>query len=177
METRFFTGWGIRTLAADEVRHNPMSYHNGSVWPHDNAMIALGMIRVGLRVEAVRLFEGIFAAASSLDMRRLPELFCGFPRRPNQGPTSYPVACTPQAWAAASIPAFVQACLGLSFDPSGGVVRFDQPHLPAFTDDLTLHNLAIGDARVSVSISRTAGEVAVRVIERKGSIRVVTTMV
>jgi glycogen debranching enzyme len=174
METRFFTGWGIRTLAADEVRHNPMSYHNGSVWPHDNALIALGMIRVGLRVEAVRLFEGIFAAASALDMRRLPELFCGFPRRPNQGPTSYPVACTPQAWAAASIPAFVQACLGLSFDPAGRVVRFDQPHLPAFIDDLTLHNLAVGDARVSVSISRTAGEVSIRVIERQGNVRVVT---
>jgi glycogen debranching enzyme len=176
MHPRFFTGWGIRTLAADEVRYNPMSYHNGSVWPHDNGLIALGMSRAGQRAEMMRLFEGIFAASGSMDLRRLPELFCGFRRRPNQGPTSYPVACTPQAWAAAAFPAFVQACLGLSFDPGARAVRFDQPDLPAFMDNLTLRNLSLGDAaKVSVLISRTPGEVSVSVIERTGDIRVVTT--
>jgi glycogen debranching enzyme len=175
MQARFFSGWGIRTLAADEARYNPMSYHNGSVWPHDNALIALGMTRVGLRTETIRLFERIRAASHAADLRRLPELFCGFQRRPGQGPTSYPVACTPQAWAAATIPAFVQACLGLSFDPAARAIRFDRPELPAFVDCLTLRNLALGDARVSVLISRTAGEASVTVLERDGDISVVTT--
>ena len=175
MQSRLFTGWGIRTLAADEARYNPMSYHNGSVWPHDNAMIALGMARMGLRAETARLFDGIYAAASEMDLRRLPELFCGFHRRPGQGPTSYPVACTPQAWAAATIPAFVQASLGLSFDPAARAVRFDRPDLPAFMDCLTLRNLSLGKAWVSVLISRTPGEVSVSVLEREGDIHVVTT--
>jgi glycogen debranching enzyme len=175
MHSRFFTGWGIRTLASDEARYNPMSYHNGSVWPHDNALIALGMARLGMRAETARLFEGVNAASVASDLRRLPELFCGFPRRPGQGPTSYPVACTPQAWAAAATPAFVQACLALSFDTAARAVRFDQPELPAFIDSLTLRGLSLGDARVSVLVSRAGGEVSVSVIEREGNIRVVTT--
>jgi glycogen debranching enzyme len=175
MNSRFFSGWGIRTLAADEARYNPMSYHNGSVWPHDNALIALGMARSGFRAETLRLFEGIFTASSAMDLHRLPELFCGFHRRPNQGPTSYPVACSPQAWAAATIPALVQACLGLSFDPKTRAVRFNQPDLPAFIDSLTIRNLSVSGAEVSVLISRTPGEVSVSVLERQGDVRVVTT--
>ena len=174
MQSRQFNGWGIRTLAADEARYNPMSYHNGSVWPHDNAMIALGMARMGLRSEMARLFDGVYAASGAMDLRRLPELFCGFHRRPGQGPTSYPVACTPQAWAAATIPAMVQASLGLSFDPAGRVVRFERPDLPAFIDSLTLRNLSLGDAWVSVHIRRTPGEVSLSVLERHGDIHVVT---
>jgi len=174
MTPRFFTGWGIRTLAADEVRYNPMSYHNGSIWPHDNAMIALGMARMGLRSETARLFEGMSAAAGTMDLRRLPELFCGFPRRPGQGPTSYPVACAPQAWAAAAIPAFVQASLGLSFDPTERVIRFDHPNLPDFLDCLTLSSLSLGNAWVSAEISRTPGEVSISVIGREGNIHVLT---
>ena len=108
------------------------------------------MARMGLRAETTRLFEAIYASSRATDLNRLPELFCGFPRRPRQGPTSYPVACTPQAWAAASLPAFVQACLGLSFDPAARAVRFDSPHLPAFLDNLTLHNLSVRGASVSV---------------------------
>ena len=176
MEPRFFTGWGIRTLAADEARYNPMSYHNGSVWPHDNALIALGMARMGLRAEAVRLFEAMHDAAAANDLRRLPELFCGFHRRPGQGPTSYPVACTPQAWAAASIPGVVQACLGLSFDPSGQAVQFRNPVLPRFLDSLCLSNLTLGGARVSVKVRRTRGELAVSVLGRSGGNLHVVTM-
>jgi glycogen debranching enzyme len=175
MHARFFTGWGIRTLAADEARYNPMSYHNGSVWPHDNALIALGMARLGMRGETTRLFEGINAAAAAGDLHRLPELFCGFPRRPGQGPTAYPVACTPQAWAAATIPALLQASLGLGFDTAARAVRFDHPELPGFIDGLTVRGLSLGDARVGVQVSRTRGEVSVSVIERTGDIRVVTT--
>ena len=175
MQSRLFNGWGIRTLASDEARFNPMSYHNGSVWPHDNAMIALGMARMGLRAETARLFDGLYSASSAMDLRRLPELFCGFHRRPGQGPTSYPVACTPQAWAAATIPAFVQASLGLSFDPDARIVRFNHPDLPAFIDSLTLRNLSLGDAWVSVLIRRTPGEVSLTVLQREGDIHVVTT--
>jgi len=175
MNSRFFSGWGIRTLATDEVRYSPLSYHNGSVWPHDNALIALGMARLGLRAETARLFQGIYAASGAMDLRRLPELFCGFRRRAGQGPTSYPVACAPQAWAAATIPAFVQAGLGLSFDPAARVVRFDRPNLPPFIDGLTLRRLSLGNAWVSVLVRRTPGEVSVSVIERVGDIRVVTT--
>ncbi len=175
MQANMFTGWGIRTLAADEARYNPMSYHNGSIWPHDNAVIALGMSRIGLRDEAVRVLEALYTAAGAMDLRRLPELFCGFRRRPTQGPTSYPVACSPQAWAAAALPALVQACLGLSFDPASRTVAFDRPQLPQFLDNLTLRNLALGGARVSVHVTRTAGEVAVSVLERdgEGHVRVV----
>ena len=175
LHARLFSGWGIRTLATDEARYNPMSYHNGSIWPHDNALIALGMARLGLRAETARLFVGMAASADAMDLRRLPELFCGFPRRPGQGPTSYPVACSPQAWAAATLPAFVQASLGLGFDPAARAVRFDRPDLPGFLDGLTLRSLSLGGARVSVLISRTPGEVSVSVIERDGDIHVVTT--
>jgi glycogen debranching enzyme len=174
MSSGFFTGWGIRTLSASEARYNPMSYHNGSVWPHDNAMIALGMAREGMRAETARLFEGMHAASNAMDLRRLPELFCGFHRRPGQGPTSYPVACSPQAWAAATLPAFVQACLGLSFDPASRTVRFDRPVLPGFLDRLTLHNLSLGDARISVLIRHERSEVSVSIVKRYGDIQVVT---
>ena len=109
-----------------------------------------------------------------MDLRRLPELFCGFHRRPGQGPTSYPVACTPQAWAAAAIPAFVQASLGLSFSPASRTIRFNRPDLPAFLDRLMLRNLSLGNARVSVMIRRSPGELSVSVLEREGDVRVVT---
>jgi glycogen debranching enzyme len=175
MDARCFTGWGIRTLATDEARYNPMSYHNGSVWPHDNALIAFGMARMGLRAATARLCEGILAAAIAGDLYRLPELFCGFHRRPGQGPTAYPVACSPQAWAAATIPALVQASLGLGFDIADCTVRFDRPELPAFIDNRALRNLTLNDAKVSVLISRTPGDVSVSVTERQGNIRVVTT--
>jgi glycogen debranching enzyme len=177
MDPTFFTGWGIRTLASTEARYNPMSYHNGSVWPHDNALIALGMARMGLRAEAVRLFEALQAAATAMDLHRLPELFCGFPRRPSQGPTSYPVACTPQAWASAAIPGLVQACLGLTFDPAAQSVRFAYPALPNFLDSLSLRNLGLNDSRVSVQITRLNGELSVSVTGRAGpsDIHVVTT--
>jgi glycogen debranching enzyme len=171
----FFTGWGIRTLAATELRYNPLAYHNGTVWPHDNAMIALGMARIGLRAETARLFEGIYAAASMMDLRRMPELFCGFPRRPGQAPTAFPVACAPQAWAAATIPAFLQACVGLDIDHASRTVRFDKPLLPAFLDNVTLRNLSVDNARVSVVVSGTPGGASVSMIGRDGNAHVVTT--
>ena len=177
MDPIFFTGWGVRTLAANEARYNPMSYHNGSVWPHDNALIALGMARMGLRTEAMRLLEALCAAASAMDLHRLPELFCGFHRRPGQGPTSYPVACAPQAWAAAAVPGLVQACLGIHFDPAAHALQFNYPVLPAFLNTLYLHNLSLSSSRVSVQVRRLHEELSVSVLDRAGErdIRVVTT--
>jgi glycogen debranching enzyme len=173
MHSRFFNGWGIRTLASGEARYNPMSYHNGSVWPHDNALIALGLAATGHRDEAARIMAGLFDAALYIDLKRLPELLCGFARRRAQGPTFYPVACSPQAWAATALHATLAACLGLSFNPVAGEVVFDRPRLPAFLDVVTLHNLALGEARISVVLRRSGDEVAMNVLRRTGDIHAV----
>ncbi len=136
MRPGFFSGWGIRTLSQEERRYNPMSYHNGSVWPHDNAMIALGFARNGLPRPIERVFKGMFDAATYMDIFRLPELFCGFQRRRGRGPTLYPVACAPQAWAAATPFALLQASLGLSFNPEMNEIRLINPRLPSFLDEV-----------------------------------------
>jgi glycogen debranching enzyme len=173
MSNAFFSGWGIRTIASGEARFNPMGYHNGSVWPHDNALIALGLARYGHTEAVSKIFNGLFDAALYIDMRRLPELFCGFTRRRAQGPTFYPVACSPQAWAAAALPALLQASLGLSIDPTSNSVVFNKPALPSFMDEMTLHNISLGSGRISVFIRRTGREVAVNVIERHGDVHVI----
>ena len=166
----FHSGWGIRTLAATEVRYNPMSYHDGSVWPHDNALIGLGMARYGHCGAAARVLEGLSAAAAKLDLRRLPELFCGFPRRSGQGPTAYPVACAPQAWAAAAPIGLLGACLGLAFDPAAKLVRMERSVLPAGIDRVTLRGLSLGGGRIDLSLRRAADSVAMSVSSRSGDI-------
>jgi glycogen debranching enzyme len=173
MEGRSFNGWGVRTLASGEQRYNPMSYHNGSVWPHDNALIAMGLSRYGLKAPAERIFGGLFDAALYVDLRRLPELFCGFARRRGQGPTFYPVACSPQAWAATALHATLGACLGISFNPAESSVVFDRPRLPPFLNEVTLHHLALGNARISVLLRRMGSEVAMNVLSRTGSIHAI----
>ena len=176
LDRRFFSGWGIRTVALGEARYNPMSYHDGSVWPHDNALIAAGFGRYGHRDAAARVMAGLFGAASHADLRRLPELFCGFARMRHQGPTDYPVACSPQAWAAGSLPAALAACLGLGFDQAARAVTFDHPVLPSFLERLHLRNLAIGDAAIDILLHRAeAGAVAMAVTARRGDIRAVMT--
>jgi glycogen debranching enzyme len=172
----FFSGWGIRTIAVGEPRYNPMAYHNGSVWPHDNALIALGLRRYGLRDQVKRLLGGLFDAAATMDQRRLPELFCGFPRSPGVGPTSYPVACSPQAWAAAAPFAVLQACLGLEFDPAARQVRFQHPTLPRFVGEVVIRDLRIGSGHVDVRLQRHGGEVALDVLNRVGEIGVAITL-
>jgi glycogen debranching enzyme len=169
-----FSGWGIRTVALDEARYNPMSYHNGSVWPHDNALVAWGFARYGFAQQAARVFEGLFAASVHIDLRRLPELFCGFARQRNQGPTFYPVACTPQAWAATAPLSLLRACLGIKFEPGTRSVTFNRPVLPAFLDGVILRGLSLADAKVDVAIRRTEAEVAVNVLSRDGDIQVTT---
>jgi glycogen debranching enzyme len=168
-----FSGWGIRTLARGEPRYNPMSYHNGSVWPHDNGIIALGLARYGLREKAAVVFEGMFAAASRQDQRRLPELFCGFIRRTRRGPTGYPVACSPQAWSAAVPFAFLQACLGFELAYATNEVRFTNPWVPDFLNDVTLRGLRIGGSRLDLRLNRHGADVTVNVLARDGDARVI----
>ncbi len=175
MSRTFFSGWGIRTIPAGEARYNPMAYHNGSVWPHDNALIAIGLARHGYKDEAARLFTGLFDASLYADLRRLPELFCGFARQRGEGPVRYPVACSPQAWAAATLPSLLQSTLGIRFDPFTVTVHFERPRLPPFLDEVTLYNLAVGSGRVTVHLQRVGTEVALNVIERIGPIKVVLT--
>jgi glycogen debranching enzyme len=169
-----FCGWGVRTIASTEARYNPMSYHNGSVWPHDNALIAAGLARYGHRHDATRIFEGLFAASVHVDLRRLPELFCGFPLLRAEGPTFYPVACTPQAWAAAAPLSLLQSCLGLSFEPATCQITFDAPYLPAFLDEVVFHRLAVGSGTANVALRRSRSQVVVDVLERQGGVRVLT---
>lgn len=167
-----FSGWGIRTVATTAARYNPMSYHNGSVWPHDNAMIAMGFARYGFKHQAGRLFEALFGASTYLELRRLPELFCGFPRRRNQGPTLYPVACSPQAWAAAAPLTLIQACLGLRLRTSLGIVDLQQPMLPHFLDHVSIRGLTCGSVKVDVKFQRAGDRVAMRVLRATGDTRV-----
>jgi glycogen debranching enzyme len=168
----FFSGWGVRTVAKGEARYNPMSYHNGSVWPHDNSLIAFGLARYGLTSHALRIFEANFAAASYMDLRRLPELFCGFRRRRGAGPTLYPVACLPQAWASGALFLMIQASLGLEFDPATKEIRFRNPSLPAFVDQIVLRRVGFEGAKVDVALRRIAGHVSLRVLRNHGQARV-----
>jgi len=168
----FFSGWGIRTLSRRERRFNPASYHNGSVWPHDNAVIALGLARYGHCSEALELTSALFDAAAHMHLRRLPELFCGFERKRGKAPTLYPVACAPQAWAAVSPFALIQACLGLELDCGAGKVRLRRPRLPQFIDWMTVKRLRIGEARVDLMLRRHEASVAVNLLAREGAAEV-----
>jgi glycogen debranching enzyme len=168
----FFSGWGIRTVAKGEPRYNPMSYHNGSIWPHDNALIALGLSRYGFRSHAEKVFEATFAAASYMDLRRLPELYCGFRRRHGAGPTLYPVACSPQAWASGSLFLMIQAALGVEFDPEAGAIRFRNPRLPSSFDQVVLRNIAMNGATVDIGLRRSGSHVSLRVLRNTGALQV-----
>ena len=169
-----FSGWGVRTIASTEARYNPMSYHNGSIWPHDNALIAAGFSRYGYKREAAQIFEGLFAAATYVDLMRLPELFCGFPRRRAQGPTFYPVACSPQAWSAAAPLSLIQSSLGIGFDVAGPEISLREPALPRFLDELRLYGLRVGNASVDIAFDRMDDKVVVKPLDRTGPARVVT---
>ncbi len=169
MGSAFFSGWGIRTVAATEARYNPMSYHNGSVWPHDNALIALGFARYGFKEHIKRLFTALFAAGAYMELRRLPELFCGFQRLSNRGPTLYPVACSPQAWASAVPFALLQACIGAEFEHGSGNVRFSHPVLPEIVDQVSIRGLRVGSGHLGVLLRRFGQHVSLNVIERSGA--------
>ena len=172
LRPHFFSGWGIRTIANTEARYNPMSYHNGSIWPHDNALIALGLARYGMKGSVERVFKGLFDAATYMEMRRLPELFCGFQRGRGRGPTLYPVACSPQAWASATPFTLIEASLGLQFDPAANEIRLHNPSLPSFLQEVVLRNLHLKESSVDLKVRRHAHDVSVEILERRGDIQV-----
>lgn len=173
LSTESFSGWGIRTLAASEPRYNPMGYHTGSVWPHDNALIALGMARYGLNAMTLPIFSGMFEAGVHLDLNRMPELFCGFPREDSEGPVLYPVACAPQAWASGSVFLLLQACLGLRIDAPRRTIRFVQPGLPPEVEWLELRNLRVREASVDIVLEKHTSDVGVNVLRREGNVQTV----
>jgi glycogen debranching enzyme len=172
MRPHFFTGWGIRTVARGEARYNPMSYHDGSIWPHDNALITLGLARYGLKHSVAHVFEALFSAATYMDLRRLPELFCGFRREKGRGPTLYPVACAPQAWASATPFTLLEAALGLEFDAQRGEIRLRNPRLPAFLNEVILRELKLGSSSVDLRVRRHGDDVSLEVLRTRGHIQV-----
>ena len=169
----FRTGWGLRTLARGQARFNPMSYHNGSVWPHDTALGAAGMAHYGERDAVTLLMGEIYSAASHFNMR-LPELFCGFERQPGEAPIAYPVACLPQAWAAGSVFLMMQAVLGLSIDAFEQTVTIVNPSLPAGMERLTVTGLQVGQARTDLLFRRLGDQVAVTPRNRVGTLKIFT---
>lgn len=160
MSSRFASGWGIRTLAEREPRYNPMSYHNGSIWPHDTSVCAAGISRYGGRANAVQILNDIFETANQFGMR-LPELYCGFPRIAGQGPAPYPVACLPQAWSSGSVFLLLQACLGIEIDGAGKEVHVTRPILPVDIESLAIRNLAVNGASIDLDFHRIGEEVVV----------------
>lgn len=168
-----FSGWGVRTVAINEALYNPMAYHNGSVWPHDNALIAAGFARYGLKVEAAKIFAGLFDASRYFDLHRLPELFCGFHRRPGASPTQYPVSCAPQAWASGAVLLLLQACLGLEVRGADRKLVFTNPYLPEFLKELRIKQLRVGEATLDLSLTRHERDVGINVLFREGHADVV----
>lgn len=168
------TGWGVRTIGARERRFNPTSYHNGSIWPHDNALIALGLARYGHSDLAARIAASVFESAVHMDLRRLPELFCGIRKQRDKGPILYPVACTPQAWAAAAPFGVLQACMGLEIDATQRVARFRYPRLPAGIEALRVTGMPIGSATVDLMLSRHGETFAVNIMRRNGEAEILT---
>jgi glycogen debranching enzyme len=169
-----YSGWGVRTLAKGEVRYNPMSYHNGSVWPHDNALIAAGLAAHRMKDLAVKIWEDLFEASHFMDLHRLPELFCGFIRRPSEGPTLYPVACAPQSWAAASVFLLIQSSLGLSINARNSEVIFERPLLPEFITKMWIRNLRVGDATVDLELERYEKNIGIKVLRREGDVKIIS---
>ncbi|MGH9511802.1 MAG: amylo-alpha-1,6-glucosidase [Terriglobales bacterium] len=171
----FCTGWGIRTLAAGEARYNPLSYHNGSVWPHDNAIIAGGEARYGLKEFAGKILMGLLDVSNQVDLHRLPELFCGINRRPGEGPTLYPVACSPQAWAAGAVFLLLQACLGISVEDKNRRLVFNRPFLPEGIPQLWIKRLGCGGSTIDLFLERCGDKAKVEVTRNPAQIEVLTT--
>jgi glycogen debranching enzyme len=167
-----FSGWGVRTLSAKERAFNPIGYHLGTVWPHDNAIVAAGFRRYGGDQEALRIFQGLFDAAFHFHLHQLPELFCGFGREDYEIPVNYPVACHPQAWAAGALPFLLGALLGLdpeAFDQRLEIVR---PMLPRGLDRLDVTRLRVGQAVVDLTFRRGKDGVDVDVVKLDGRLEV-----
>lgn len=167
LDNEMFTGYGIRTLSEREVRYNPMSYHNGSIWPHDTALIAYGFSRYGFQKEVLKVMEGMFEAALHFDLRRLPELFCGFSNTNGKAPIEYPVACSPQAWSVASVYMLLQACLGLKIDAPEKKLLFNKPLLPGFISTLEIKNLLLNKNAAAFLLRKHKHDTGINIIEKE----------
>jgi glycogen debranching enzyme len=168
-----FSGWGIRTMSKAEAAYNPMSYHNGTVWPHDNALIAAGLKRYGFLDATNRIATALFEAAQFTDYMRLPELFCGFTRRTPSPPVQYPVACSPQGWAAGAPFLLLQAMLGISAAAHENLVTVNKPHLPEWLAEVELRNIRVGDSTISLVFRREGEITGFSLLSREGDVRVV----
>jgi glycogen debranching enzyme len=171
-----FSGWGVRTVASTEARYNPMSYHDGSLWPHDNSIIAAGLGRYGFREHAARILGGLFDASLHFDLHRLPELFCGFTRHAGENPTLYPQACSPQAWASGALLLCLQACLGLEVHGTAGRVCFRNPVVPPFLRHIRIDGLRLPQGEMDIEITRHQHDVGVRLMRRDGDVDLVVMM-
>jgi glycogen debranching enzyme len=170
----FFSGWGIRTVGASEIRYNPISYHNGSVWPHDNAIMASGLARYGMKELAARVFAGLLDLSVSVELHRLPELFCGLHRRSGEGPTLYPVACSPQAWSAGAVFMLLEAALGIRVEGGQRRIYLAAPHLPESLTRLWVKNLRVSDgARVDLFCEHANGKTQVEVTDNRDGVEVI----
>jgi glycogen debranching enzyme len=172
MQDDMFSGWGVRTLSTAERRYNPVGYHLGTVWPHDNALLAAGCRRYGEDDAALRIFSAIAEAAMHFRHHRLPEAMAGFQREDFQVPVHYPVACHPQAWAAGAVPFLLTTCLGLEPDAFAGKLRITRPRLPDFVNRVALRGLRVGEASADLEFRRTAGGAEVNILGTSGQLAV-----
>jgi glycogen debranching enzyme len=166
MHDDMFNGWGIRTLTSKAARYNPMSYHNGSVWPHDTAITAYGFARYGMMPQAMRLMQGLFDASLFIELQRLPELFCGFPFRRGEAPTAYPVACSPQAWSVAAVFLLLQACLRITFDGHNKRLTLYKPKLPDYIKHIRISNLRFGDEHFELEMIKYEHDLGIHLIKK-----------
>ncbi len=166
LSKEMFSGWGIRTLSAKELKYNPMSYHNGSVWPHDNALIAYGLSLYGFQEHVLRIMEVIFNASLFINLQRLPELYCGFDRRSSEGPTAYPVACSPQAWSVAVVFMLLQACFKVEINAITKTIIFNKPQLPAYLEDISIDNLMLNGTSCRLNIKRLQDDVGFNLLQK-----------
>ena len=168
-----FNGWGIRTLSSLSPAYNPMGYHIGSVWPHDNSIIAMGLRSLGLIDQALEVFQGLFDMTLRQPYERPPELFCGYERNDDNDPVQYPVACTPQAWATGSVFQLLQMIVNLVPDAQNNCLRIIDPTLPESINHLSVHNLRVGPTVMDLEFERTGSTTACRVAKKRGNLRVV----
>jgi glycogen debranching enzyme len=167
-----FSGWGIRTIAIEESRFNPMAYHNGSVWPHDNGLATTGFSRYGFDDLVTAPFSSMFEASVAVENHRLPELFCGFQRRTGEGPVLYPVACSPQAWSSGVVFQMLQACMRLSVDATEHRLSIERASLPPFLTYLRLMNLSLPFGSIDLLFEQHLLDVSVTVLRKQGDFEV-----
>jgi glycogen debranching enzyme len=173
LDDDLFSGWGLRTLSSRERRYNPMSYHNGSVWPHDTAIAAAGLRRYGLNDPFLTMTTALFEAVLEWGDLRMPELFCGFDRKPGYGPTRYPAACSPQAWSSGAVFHLLGTLLGLRPDAAANRLTLRDPLLPEWLEWLEVRGLPVRDSRIDVRLSRGKRYAAVEVLDRRGDAEIV----